>query len=249
MLILEEIIKLYFHSAIIHAILITAAMSAIVFIGLLVIEKSFTKIACKLFQNLDYYAVKIVAVIWVLSYLMIITYFNEYVRDVHLFSMCIALMILLQRRKFHALDDEMQDAFNHEKNWWDILWGNTEKVQSKYLDIETYQKQGSKIMAEYISKGIKADEIKKIDGYVAQTCEIIENINEIFRKSLKNETTMVENRELLYKAYQELKERYEYFEKKYHDLLQDNYTFNNPIAELIAKNMEVESQKDLLNNL
>lgn len=249
MLILEEIIRLYFHSAIIHAILITAAMSAIVFIGLLVIEKSFTKIARKLFQNLDYYAVKVVAVIWVLSYLMIITYFNVYVKDIHLFSMCVSIMVLMLRGKFDSLDEVMQDALNHEKSWWDILWGDGEKVESKYLDIETYQQQGSKIMAEYISKGLKADEIKKIDVYVTQTCEIIENINEIFRKSLKKETTMVENRELLYNAYKELKERYGYFEKKYHDLLQDNYTFKNPIADLIAKNMEVESQKDLLKNL
>jgi hypothetical protein len=151
--------------------------------------------------------------------------------------------------KVDALDDEMQDAFNHDKSWWEILWGEGEKVEGKYFKIETYQAQGSKIMAEYISKGIKADEIKKIDSYVSQTCEIIDNINEIFRKTLKKETTMLENKELLLNSYHELKGRYEYFEKKYHDLLQDNYTFKNPIADLIAKNMEVESQKDLLKNL
>ena len=247
-MLLEEIFRIYFYPAI-HAILITAAVTAIVFTGLLLIEKSFTRIARKMFQNLDLYVVKIIATIWILSYLIISYFFNEHVNTIHLFGMCVGTMILIAKHKVDALDDEMQDAINHDKSWWDALWGDSEKVDGKYLNKETYEKLVAKIKAEYETKGIRMEAIKRLSSDLTQTLEIIDNINEIFRKALKGETTMLINKELLFQSYQELKERYGYFDQKYQEVLQDNYALKNKIADSVARNEQRMSNTELFHTL
>lgn len=241
--ILKTLHVLLFPGAI-HAFFIITTIASVALMVVLIKEKSIFSFRRKVFQNLDSYFVKIQLIVMLVSYLIARAYFSDETQTmmIGMFSFMTYLFIITFKA-WDSLDYEMQVAFNHGKSWWDAFWHDSEKVESKYLKIETYHAQGSKIMAEYISNGFKIDEIREINTYVAETCEIIENLNEIFRKSLHKETTMLENKELLRKSYQELKDRYVYFEKKYHDLLQDHYMFKNPIAELIAKNMELEAQK------
>ena len=148
-----------------------------------------------------------------------------------------------------SLDEEMQDVFNHDKSWWQTVWKNKNIVDSRYLSRDTYHRQREKIQAQMVKLPIGTDANKKLNSEISQTISIIDNIDEIFRKSLKRETTMLKNKDLLWNLYVELTDRYEYFEQKYHDLLQENYAIKHGIAQTIANNAQSQAQKDLLKNL
>jgi septum formation inhibitor-activating ATPase MinD len=150
---------------------------------------------------------------------------------------------------FESLNETMQHVFNSDKRWWDFLWGNVDKVESKFLDRKTYEYQARKIRKELVKKSTKPEINNKVDIELSHTIGIIENIDEIFRKSLKGETSMLKNKDMLHKAYGELVDRYEYFEQQYHILLQVNYELKHEISKTVLKNKTAEEQKSLLKNL
>lgn len=227
-MLLSEFI-LYSYPHVVHAVIITAAVTTMVFTGLYFIEKSVERIAYKMFQNLNFYVIKIIATIWILSYLITSHFFQESAVYAQAFYMCFGTMILILKHKVDALDDEMRDAFNHGKSWWDVLWGRGAKVEEKYLNKEMYEKLVAKIKAEYETNGMHIEAIVKLMGDLKQTLEIIDNINEIFRKMIQGETTMLSNKELLHSSYKELEGRYKYLELHYLELLRTNYGIRHPI--------------------
>ena len=148
------------------------------------------------------------------------------------------------------LDKSIQIVFNEKVNWWRKLWGDLKcRVESRLLDRDTYELQAKKIKNELAKKTNSLEYSEKLNNELSCTLAIIDNIDEIFRKSLNKETTMEKNSGLLRRSYNELRERYDYFEKQYHELLHENYDVKNNISKTIIKNKNIEDQSNILKNL
>ena len=161
----------------------------------------------------------------------------------------IVSVVTFMTNGFESLNESIQHTINDDKSFWDFLWGYIDKIESKYLDRNTYKSQAIKIKDELSKKNAKSDIANKVDIELSHTLSIIDNVDVIFRKSLKGETTMLNNKALLLKSYDELVNRYDYFEKQYHILLQENYDLKYDISKTVEKNKTAEEQKDLLKNL
>lgn len=236
-----ETLLFYLIPGAIHAILTIAAVTLATFIFLLIVERSIVRIRYQFFQSLDFYGFKMALLVMAVSYLIVILFFSEEARVMLILEFSIIGTYLLLNHYVDALDDEMQEAFNDGKSWFQSFCNKEYKVESRYLKFETYEYQRAKIQTQLAKRFIGVESSKKLEHEISQTKEIIENINELYRKSLKGETTMLKNKDLLWKLYVELKDRYEYFEQKYHDLLQEKYGIKHDIAQMIIKNTQ---QKD-----
>jgi hypothetical protein len=216
----------------------------------LLLQKMFLYIKRKSFQNLDNFIFKSLVSISVLSCVVSWIILGKDILVVTCMS-CITfiLIAMVLTKGFISLDDSIRAAFNDDKGWWSKLWGNIDAVDSKLLDIYTYENQVKKIKTELFSKINSLEHSKRLENELAHTVGIIENINVIFKKALKGETTMLNNLGLLRASYSELHARYQYFEKQYHELLHDNYDVKNAISQTVSKNQTIEEQKDILKNL
>jgi hypothetical protein len=216
----------------------------------LLLQKIFIYIKRKSFQNLDNFMFKSLVSILVIFCVFSWLIFGKDMLVVTCIS-CITfiLIAMIFTKGFISLDDALRAAFNDDKGWWSKLWGNIDAVDSKLLDIDTYELQVKKIKTELSRKTNSPEHSKKLENELLHTIGIIVNINEIFKKALNGETTMLNNLGLLRAAYNELHARYEYFEQQYHELLNDNYDVKNAISQTVFKNKTVEDQKNILKNL
>lgn len=146
---------------------------------------------------------------------------------------------------FSSLNHEMQKAFNEKTGWFE----KTYKVESIYLDKQTYKIQVTKIKEELQKAKASGEQYTKLENELLEVMGIIDNINEIYRKSLKNLTTISKNKELLLKLYEELKNRHKYYEEKYHLLLMKNYDCQRTTEQMKQTDETIHTQKQYFNDL
>jgi len=211
-----------------------------------VAKKSFSYIKRKTFQNLNNIVLKICVSVLLIGYLLSWIIYGEEILTVMVCCSVPILIITSMTNSFESLNESVQAVFNDNSK----LWGTLEcKVESRLLDRDIYELQAKKIKTELVKKTNSLEHSKKLDNELSYTLAIIDNIDGIFRKSLKKETMMEKNSGLLRKLYNELLDRYDYFEKQYHELLHENYDVKNNIAKTIIKNKNIEDQSNILKNL
>jgi hypothetical protein len=235
-------------ASILPALEIIAIVGIVYFLFFLLTTK-ISNIKNKVFQNLNNFVLSSAITIVLIS-----TGLSWWLQDeetiLMVLGICgILMFVALSRNGFISLDDSIEEVFDTDYGWWDKFWGNNKRVDSKFLDRKTYGSQAIKIKHELRKRSIKSDIASKVDIELSHTLNIIDNVDEIFRKSRKGETTMLNNKGLLHKSYNELVNRYDFFEQQYHALLQENYDLKHDISKTVSKNKTAEEQKDLLKNL
>ena len=199
----------------------------------------------KITQNLDNWIGKY----FLMLTLLIVAVSSMTMNDeqlLYVVGLVFVVWIILDRfNLFSCLDKELFKVFNEDKGWF----ATKTAVYPRFLDEDTYTMQNKKIKFELDQTKAHSEQYHKLDNELSQTLNIITNINEIYKKSLKNLTTMSKNKVLLEESYNELESRYQYFETKYHELLNKNYSFKNDISTVQKNDNENEELKNNLKNI
>ena len=157
--------------------------------------------------------------------------------------------VLDKLKFFSSLNQELEKVFSEDRHWIAKLFGVKYKVNVHYLNENTFIEQISKIKDEFKKSKISIEKEHQLDQELSTTLNILSSIDAVYKKSLKNLTTLSKNKALLIQLYEQLVQRYDYFDKKYHDLLEQNYQAKSDFASFSIKNEEIDAIKNELKNI